>query len=146
MARRRRNYARDRRGRFARTTGRGGVYKKKMSTRKKIAIAGAGAVAVGAAVVGTQQAYRAGARKGWEVGKAHGVYEGKPLRGAKGRIRPNSEKRDVSRNPYSRGYRPVAKHNMARRTPGVKTRIRATKMASYRPEYGYSVRGKKLKR
>lgn len=121
MARRRRFYARDTHGRFARTAGAKGVYKKKMSTKRKVAIAGAGAVAVGAVAVGGREAYRAGARKGWEVGKRQGIYEGKPLRGKRGKFMPNSVKHDTSQNPFARGYRPVGPMGRARKPPKMRT-------------------------
>lgn len=121
MARRRRFYARDRHGRFARTAGSKGVYKRRMSTRKKVAIAGAAAVAVGVGVVGGRELYRAGARKGWEIGKVQGVKQGKPLRGNRGRFLSDSAKRDYSQNPFARGYRPVGKEGRARKAPKLRT-------------------------
>lgn len=121
MARRRRFYARDTHGRFARVNGSRGVYKRRMSTRKKIAIAGAGAVAVGVAAYGGRELYRAGARKGWEIGKVQGVKQGKPLRGNRGRFLSDSAKRDYSQNPFARGYRPVGKEGRARKVPKLRT-------------------------
>lgn len=139
MARRRRFYARDSHGRFARTAGSKGVYKRKMSTRKKVAIAGAAAVAVGVGVAGGRELYRAGARKGYDVGKKHGLYEGKPLRGARGRIRPNSEKKDTSQNPFARGKRPQ-RHGLqrARNRAGIRTRMRATNVAMHRVDQNFA--------
>lgn len=137
MARRRRHYARDRHGRFARTYGPKGQYKRKMSTRKKVAIAGAGAVAIGAVAVGTHAAYRAGARKGWEIGKVQGNYEGRPLRGKNGRMLPASQKKDYSQNPFARGNRPVGRMGTARPRPGVRTRIRAGRVAAARIDQNY---------
>ena len=139
MARRRRFYARDTHGRFARVNGSRGVYKRRMSTRKKIAIAGAGAVAVGVAAYGGRELYRSGARKGYDVGKKHGLYEGKPLRGSKGRIRPNSEKKDTSQNPFARGKRPQ-RHGLqrARNRAGIGTRMRATNVAMHRVDQNFA--------
>ena len=139
MARRRRFYARDTHGRFARVNGSRGVYKRRMSTRKKIAIAGAGAVAVGVAAYGGRELYRSGARKGYDVGKKHGLYEGKPLRGSKGRIRPNSEKKDTSQNPFARGKRPQ-RHGLQRARKGhsIATRARATRVAMHRVDQNFA--------
>lgn len=121
MARRRRFYARDRSGRFARTAGSRGVYKKKSSTARKVAI-GVGIVAIGGAVaVGTHQAYRAGGRKGFEYGKAQGIKSAAPLRGRKGKFLPNDLKRDYSQNPYAKGFRPVGSEGRARRAPKIRT-------------------------
>ena len=137
-------YARDNRGRFARTNS---TYKRKASTRRKVAIAGAGALGVAAVAIGTHQAYRAGGRKGYEIGKKHGVYMGAPLRDKKtGRVRPNSDKKDFSQNPYARGFRPKS-HGMqgARRNPTVGTRIRAGKVAIHKAEARH-VAGKRARR
>lgn len=102
VARRRRGfYARDSHGRFARVAGSKGVYRRKSSTGRKVAIAGA-TVAVAAGVAGgIYVAHEVGKSKGWEVGKAHGVYEASPLR-VNGRFTKGT-KRDVSKNPYTAG-------------------------------------------
>lgn len=142
MARRRRFYARDRRGRFARTAGGKGVYKKKLSKKKKLAIGGAVVVGVGAAALGGRELYRAGGRKGWEIGKRQGIYEGKPLRGKNGRMRPNSEKRDYSQNPFAPGMRPVGPMGAARPRPSAGTRIRASAVGMHRIDQNFS-EGKK---
>lgn len=136
-------YARDGRGRFARTNS---TYKRKLSTKKKVAIAGAGAVGVAAVAIGTHQAYRAGGRKGYEIGKKHGVYMGAPLRDKKtGRVRPNADKKDFSQNPYARGYRPGKRgmQGAAKRTAG--THIR-TARASIRKSEARHAAGHKIKR
>ena len=118
---RRKFYARDRSGRFARTTGSKGVYRKKASTRRKVAYA-AGAVAIaGGAALGGRELYRAGGRKGFEYGKAQGIKQGAPLRGRKGKFLPDDLKRDYSQNPYARGFRPVGKEGRARKAPKLRT-------------------------
>lgn len=118
MARRRRFYARDSRGRFARTAGSRGRYKKKMSTRKKVVLAGAGAVAVGAAAYGGRELYRAGARKGWDIGKHQGRHEATPARIRRGgKFTKETVNRDFSQNPFARGYMPAGKHGRAAQKP-----------------------------
>lgn len=120
MARRRRFYARDRRGRFARTAGSKGTYKKKMSTRKKVAIGAAAAVAVGGAAYGGRELYRAGGRKGWELGKVQGRQEATPKQVRRqGKFTGEKVNRDYSQNPFARGYMPAGKEGRARKRPGV---------------------------
>lgn len=136
MARRRRFYARDRRGRFARTTGAGGQYKKKMSTKKKLAIAGAGAVAVGAAAYGGRELYRAGGRKGFEYGKAQGIYEARPRR-EKGRF-SKRPKVDTSQNPFEGRNRPRGPMGLARPRPTIGRRVRATSVAINRMDQNFA--------
>lgn len=120
MARRRRFYARDRRGRFARTAGAKGSYKRKMSTRKKVAIGAAGAVAIGAAAYGGRELYRAGGRKGWEYGKVQGRQEATPKQVRKsGRFTGQKVNRDYSQNPFEKGYSPFGKEGRARKRPKV---------------------------
>lgn len=113
MARRRGFYARDSHGRFART---GHVYSKKMSTKRKLAIAGAGAVAVGTAV-GVSHSYgkRSGIRQGHRVGYERGFQAGKrnitnslPQRDPKtGRMgRSINKQRRLDRAAYARGAKP----------------------------------------
>lgn len=138
MARRRRFYARDSHGRFSKTAGRGGQYRKKISTRRKVAYAAGGVALVGAAAYGGRELYRSGARKGWDVGKKQGIYEGKPLRGKNGRIRPNAEKLDFKQNPFARGYRPVGKNNAGRRNARIGTRIRATNVAVHKADQNFA--------
>ena len=118
---RRKFYARDRSGRFARTAGSKGVYRKKASTRRKVAYAAGAAAIVGGAAIGGRELYRAGGRKGFEYGKAQGIKEGKPLRGRKGKFLPDDLKRDYSQNPYARGFRPVGKEGRARKAPKLRT-------------------------
>jgi hypothetical protein len=132
MARRRRFYARDSHGRFSRVAGSRGAYRRKMSTRRKVAYGVAAAAVVGGGALGARQAYRAGARRGYDVGKKQGIYLGKPLRGANGRMRPNAEKRDYSQNPFARGHRSVGPMGQARRNASIGTRIRATNVAMHR--------------
>lgn len=118
---RRKFYARAKNGQFARTAGSKGVYRKKTSTRRKVAYA-AGAVAIaGGAALGGRELYRAGGRKGFEYGKAQGIKQGAPLRGRKGKFLPNDLKRDYSQNPYARGFRPVGKEGRARKAPKLRT-------------------------
>lgn len=120
MARRRRFYARDRRGRFARTAGAKGSYKRKMSTRKKVAIGAAGAVAIGAAAYGGRELYRAGGRKGWEYGKVQGRQEATPKQVRRaGRFTGEKVNRDYSQNPFARGFMPAGKEGRARVRPGI---------------------------
>lgn len=120
MARRRRFYARDRRGRFSRTAGAKGQYKKKMSTRKKVAIAGAVVVTGAAVAYGGKAAYRAGGRKGWELGKVQGRQEATPKQVRRGgRFTGEKVNRDYSQNPFARGFMPAGKEGRARRRPGV---------------------------
>lgn len=144
MARRRSFYARDSHGRFARTNT---VYRKKSSTKRKVAIAGAAAVAVGGAYVGAHHAYSAGARKGWEIGKMHGVKEATPHRGTNGRMRPKSEKRDYSQNPFAKGYAPFGKEGRARKLPKVTpgSMYRTSRQRSRRREKNFAA-GRKVRR
>ena len=111
MGRRRSFYARDGRGRFAHTNT---VYRKKSSTRRKIAIAGAGAAAVGIAAITVKSAHQAGLRAGYETGKAHGVNQSTQMRSRKGRVLPRSANHDYSKNPYAKGYKPIGKDKRAR--------------------------------
>ena len=121
MARRRRFYARDSHGRFSKTAGRKGTYKKKLSTRRKVAYGVAAAAVVGGAALGGRELYRAGGRKGYEYGRAQGIKTGKPLRGSKGRFLGDEHKRDSSQNPYARGYRPFGRDGRARKPPKLRT-------------------------
>ena len=118
---RRRFYARDSHGRFARTAGPKGVYKKKTSTKRKVAYAAGGAAVVAGAAIGGRELYRAGGRKGYEYGRAQGIKTGQPLRGPRGKFLKDEFKRDSSQNPFARGYRPVGKDGRARRAPKLRT-------------------------
>lgn len=122
MARRRRRrfYARDRRGRFARTHGARGQYKRRMSTRKKVVIAGGAVVAAGAVAYGGRELYRAGARKGWDLGKHQGRHEATPARIRRGgKFTKETVNHDFSQNPFARGYKPAGRHGRAVRKPKV---------------------------
>ncbi len=92
-------YYRDSHGRFTNAQG----YRRKLSTKQKVALAAAGAVMVGTAAVGTHQVYRAGARKGYARGVRHGFTEGfshgKPTRNAKGHMQAPQPKKP-RKNPY----------------------------------------------
>lgn len=126
----RRFYARDSHGRFSRTAGRGGAYRRKTSTKRKVAY-GVGALAIaGGAAIGGRELYRAGGRKGFDYGLAQGKKAGAPLKGSKGRFvkneyigadgTPKTVRRDTT-NPFSRGQRPVGKDGRARKPPKLRT-------------------------
>ena len=141
MARRRRGfYARDRRGRFAKTSGAKGVYKKKLSTKKKVAIGGAIVVGAGVAAIGGRELYRAGGRKGYEYGKKQGIYETRPRR-EKGRF-SKRPKVDTSQNPFEGRNRPVGPMGVARPRPSAGTRVRAASVALNKVDQNFS-EGKK---
>ena len=118
---RRKFYARAKNGQFARTAGSKGVYRKKTSTRRKVAYATGAALIVGGAAVGGRELYRAGGRKGYEYGRAQGIKTGAPLRGPKGKFLKDDLKRDSSQNPFARGFRPVGKDGRARKAPKLRT-------------------------
>lgn len=127
----RRFIARDSHGRFAKT---GSVYRRKASTRKKVAIGAAGAVIVAGAIVGGRELYRSGARTGYDVGKSHGIKSATPVR-RNGRFVGKNPKE--YKNPYRRGYRAVGKNRMARRSPGIRVRRRASRVASHRIDQNF---------
>ena len=133
MARRRKFYARDRRGRFRRTVG---PARSPMSRGKKIAIAGAAVAVAGGSAYGAHKIYRAGAAKGFDVGKRQGVYSATPLRDNKGRIKKGGHK--PTPNPYRRGMRPQ-RHGMHRGRPkaSARNRVRATVVAGHRVRHNY---------
>ena len=133
MARRRKFYARDRRGRFRRTVG---PARAPMSRTKKVAIAGAAVAVAGGSAYGAHKIYRAGATKGFDVGKRQGIYSATPLRDNKGRIKKGGHK--PTPNPYRRGMRPQ-KHGMHRGRPAAsaRNRVRATVIAGHRIKNNY---------
>lgn len=133
MARRRKFYARDSRGRFRRTVG---PARSPMSRGKKIAIAGAAVAVAGGSAYGAHKIYRAGAAKGFDVGKRQGIYSATPLRDNKGRIKKGGHK--PTPNPYRRGMRPQ-KHGMHRGRPkaSARNRVRATVIAGHRVRNNY---------
>jgi len=109
MARRRSYYVRDRNGRFSNIAGGRNVALKprKMSTKKKVAIAAAGAAAVTVVGVGAYELHRAGARKGYATGLRHAKQNAKPKRDAKGRM--TGQKRTPRTDPFSRSRKREAR-------------------------------------